>query len=312
MRILKKGDNGEDVKTLQNRLKKVLNTNISADGDFGATTEKYVKQFQTLWNIQADGIAGVTTQGKLQILYEAMFINNSKLLNFGKRRFVVFVDAGHWGIDDRGEYAKTGKFYKHQSGEVHERGYFYEGYENRIVAEEFIEQLTALGIMAIRVYHPFKEVSLDDRTEQVRAWLKRGYYGYLVSFHSNAIDTKNEFQKLENTVGFMVFTLGGNTFSDKIASEHWKNANEEIGAANWNFRAEKSDGDVDYEANFAMLRKSDLPEYADCFGAILEEWGFYTSQKDSNFIINSREKRVKAAVKTALFVKKHFEDESNI
>ena len=37
------------------------------------------------------------------------------------------------------------------------------------------------------------------------------------------------------------------------------------------------------------------------FGAILEEFGFHTSQKDVRFIMSNREKRVKAAVKTALW-----------
>lgn len=61
MTTLKKGSRGEEVKTLQRKL------NITADGIFGANTEKAVKEFQTKNGLVADGIVGAKTWAKLGI-----------------------------------------------------------------------------------------------------------------------------------------------------------------------------------------------------------------------------------------------------
>lgn len=289
---------------LQSKLKKVLNTSLSVDGDYGKSTTAAVVTFQKLYGLTPDGQAGPKTQAKLNEVYALMFQNNSKLLNFGKPRFAVFVDAGHWGIDDSGNYDKIGKFYKHEGAEVHERGYFYEGYENRLAAEAFCEALVDNGIMPIRIYHPHKEVMLSDRANIVKSYLRRGYYGYLHSFHSNAIDIKNNKEKLDSTIGFECYTTGGNTLSDKIAEKHYQIVSKNLGAT-WRIRTEKSDGDSDREANFQILRETDLSEFQQFFGSILEEFGFYTSFNDTKFIIDPkiREQRVASALELALWVK---------
>jgi len=55
MKVIKKGDKGLDVKTLQQKLK------ITPDGDFGLMTEKHVIRFQLMHGITADGIVGSDT-----------------------------------------------------------------------------------------------------------------------------------------------------------------------------------------------------------------------------------------------------------
>lgn len=55
MKILKKGDKGEEVKTLQRLLK------VTVDGDFGPKTEAAVKQFQKEKGLDVDGIVGPKT-----------------------------------------------------------------------------------------------------------------------------------------------------------------------------------------------------------------------------------------------------------
>lgn len=301
---MRKGDKGNDVKNLQYRLRKVLNRNMTVDGDFGPATEAVVKLFQKTYGLQADGIAGYYTQKKLKEVYDLMFQQNSSLLNFGKRRFVVFVDAGHGGIDDGGRYVTAGKRAYHAGVELHEGGHYYEGHENRIAAEAFIEACTNAGIMCVRTYHPFKDTSLSERTEAVRGWLRRGYVGYLHSFHSNAISSSNSAAKLDATRGFMVFNTRGDNFSDEIATQHFEHARNAVGRG-WNYRTQtRDDGDVDFEVNFQILRETDLREFY-WFGAILEEWGFHTSKTDAQFIINprTRQARVAAALNTAQWVK---------
>lgn len=296
------------IKTLQYGLRKVLNISLSVDGILGPSTKEAIMKFQALYNLEIDGIAGKNTWSTLEYVYNELFVNNSDLLYFGKERFVVFVDAGHGGIDDDGKYVTPGKRAYHQGEEMHERGHYYEGFENRLIAEAFIEACTDAGIMCVRTYHPHKDTSLSDRAEIIRSWLRRGYYGYLHSFHSNAISSSNSAAKLDATRGFMVFNTRGNNFSDQIATKHFEHVKQTIGADNWNYRTQTKDGDVDFEVNFQILRETDLREFH-WFGAILEEWGFHTSKTDCNFIIDpkNREKRVEAALKTAQWVKEALE-----
>ena len=104
----------------------------------------------------------------------------------------------------------------------------------------------------------------------------------------------------------MVFNTRGDTFSDKIATEHMKNVKLSIGEDNWNFREQnKVDGDADFEVNFQILRETDLSEF-NWFGSILDEWGFHTSKADCEFITDSinRFHRVQTCLQTAKWVKK--------
>lgn len=296
-----------EIKTLQYQLRKVLRISLSIDGIYGRSTKQAVKEFQALQNLTIDGIAGPKTLGELKQVYYALFKTNTALLHFGTRRFVVFVDAGHGGIDENGRYVTPGKRAYHQELELHERGHYYEGFENRLAAEAFIQACTKEGIQCVRIYHPYKDISLSDRTEMIRSWLRRGYYGYLHSFHSNAISSSNSPQKLRDTTGFMVFTTIENNFSDQIATQHFKHV-QEMTEGKWIYRKQLKDGDVDFEVNFQILRETDLVEFLDFFGAILEEWGFHTSSKDAAFITNptTRMQRVQASLKTALWVRNQF------
>jgi N-acetylmuramoyl-L-alanine amidase len=120
------------------------------------------------------------------------------------------------------------------------------------------------------------------------------------SFHSNAIAETNSPAKLESTDGFMVFTTKGNTLSDEIATQHFKHVQANV--LDWNLRTERIDGDNDFEANFQVIRETDLKEF-NKFGAILDEWGFHTSGKDCEKIMSTRTQRVKACLETAKWVK---------
>lgn len=70
MRTLKKGSNGDDVKTLQKGLAK-LGYNISADGIFGSDTETIVIRFQNDNKLSADGVVGTNTWAVLTDLLDA-------------------------------------------------------------------------------------------------------------------------------------------------------------------------------------------------------------------------------------------------
>ena len=67
VRVLRRGMTGADVRTLQAALIAYGFScgSAGADGDFGAGTERALKQFQTRYSLGADGIAGKGTWGKL-------------------------------------------------------------------------------------------------------------------------------------------------------------------------------------------------------------------------------------------------------
>lgn len=62
---LAKGDEGEDVRVLQERLRVAGFYYGNATGIFGPVTEEAVKRFQTAYKLDVDGIVGPVTLGKL-------------------------------------------------------------------------------------------------------------------------------------------------------------------------------------------------------------------------------------------------------
>ena len=62
---LKKGDEGDAVRTLQHRLKELGYLSGTVDGSYGTATEQAVKEFQRANGISADGKAGSSTLNKL-------------------------------------------------------------------------------------------------------------------------------------------------------------------------------------------------------------------------------------------------------
>tara|TARA_B100000963_G_scaffold110861_1_gene96478 strand:+ start:1782 stop:2693 length:912 start_codon:yes stop_codon:yes gene_type:complete len=300
--LLAKGSKGSKVKELQIKLNKVLGLALVHDGDFGNATDKAVRQFQAQYGLKVDGIVGNYTWAAIDLESSK---NGTSLMNFHKNRFVVFVDAGHGGINMDQIYTTAGKRAFHPDLDLHKNGHYYEGYENRIVAEMFIEKCTNAGIQTIRTYHPYEDTTLLDRSNLITSYLYRGYYGYLHSFHSNAISSTNSPEKLENTTGFSVYTTTDQNMSDRIAENHFIHMKNAL--PNWNYRTQKEDGDMDYESNFYILRNTDL-EYFTNFGAILEEFGFHTSAKDCQFIVTHRDERTDAALATAIWTKMQMED----
>jgi peptidoglycan hydrolase-like protein with peptidoglycan-binding domain len=313
MNPLKLGAKSAEVAQLQKELNIVLGTNLVTDGDFGQKTQQAVIAFQNSIGVTPTGTADYTLSQSLHEKAKNISKTENAKQKYGiapkNANFVVFVDAGHGGLDDKGVYQTAGKRAYHEGTNLHVGGNYFEGYENRLVAEMFCAELVKNGIQPIRTYHPYKDTLLGDRPALIQAYLRRGYCGYLHSFHSNAIDEKNTKDKLDATRGFIIYTLTGETpFGDKIAEQHWKHVEAEF-SKDWQLRTEKSkDHDSDFEANFQVLRDSDTPEFGDRFGAMLEEFGFHTSKPDALFIANekNRLRRVKCAIQTALWAKKLF------
>lgn len=296
--MLKKGSKGHLVKELQEQLNAIQGAGLKPDGIFGKKTEVAVKFFQKSHRMKTTGIVTIW----LGQFINEKFKDIAKGYYHYKKQFVVFVDAGHGGIDKKGRYTTApGKMYHHPTEELHHRGYFYEGVENRLAAELFCEQLSKAGIPYVRTYHPYRDTSLSDRVDIVQSYLDRGYYGYMHSFHSNAISTSHSKEKLDKTQGYILFTTRGLTKSDYIADIQLKNAAEVWG--DWVWGMNKNATHRDWEANFKILRETDKKSYENLFGAFIEECGFFTSVHDAKKIIEVRRERAVIAAKTAIEVR---------
>lgn len=87
MTVLKRGDQGKDVSTLQQALATLMYYKIAVDGDFGKQTELAVKYFQREHNLKDTGVADVVTQAKIN---EALVHSDSSLFgNLGIPSFNV-------------------------------------------------------------------------------------------------------------------------------------------------------------------------------------------------------------------------------
>lgn len=84
MQTLRRGDSGQDVVKLQQRLYELEDNKVDKiDGEFGSKTESTVKKFQTNQGLEVDGIAGPQT---LAILFTGNKSNN---------QFELGIDISH-------------------------------------------------------------------------------------------------------------------------------------------------------------------------------------------------------------------------
>ena len=215
-----------------------------------------------------------------------------------QKRFFVAVDAGHGGRHPKTqEYVTEGKQFYHPNRIYHEGGHYYEGVENRIVANLFMDLLKANGIEYLQTHHDWRDDAgdLQRRAILVNKKLDMGYTGYLQSFHSDASDN-------QDARGYTIYTTEGQTYSDTIASKHFEHIQKACPnlVATWKWRTEtRPDGDVDKEKNFYIIRETKCP-------AFLEEFGFHTSLLDTDIIVSHRRQRAEAALQTALFVQAEY------
>jgi N-acetylmuramoyl-L-alanine amidase len=203
----------------------------------------------------------------------------------------VYLDAGHGGLTEDGYYT-TGrrKLHKHEKGEFHGDGWFYEGVFNRIIAEGVAKELRLLGFEVIEVYKTEKDPQgildrpLKDRVDQANEhFLSHGRYGVFISNHANA-------SPRHNARGFEYYTSIGHTDADRFGAIYY-NYQQELVGEYIRQRTDQSDGDPDKEANFYVLRKTLMP-------ALLIEHGFFDQYDDAMLLMDEdiQEKFIKAQV----------------
>jgi len=178
---------------------------------------------------------------------------------------IVLLDNGHGGLIN-GEYQTSGK----RSPIWQDGSQLFEGEFNRSIVARIVESLTALQMPYINIVPETRDVTLSTRIKRANDVTNKSCF-YL-SVHSNAGGGK----------GFEVFTSPGETTSDKIASIFGEEFNKTF--PNRKLRADYSDGDLDKESSFAVIKKTRMP-------AVLTENFFMDNEEECKKLLMTRQGR---------------------
>ena len=177
----------------------------------------------------------------------------------------ILIDNGH-GQSTPGKRSPDGRFLEFQF--------------NRTIAKQIVDDLRDRGYDAELLVPEDDDVPLKDRCKRVNDIVAReGKQNViLISIHANAFGNGKEWT---SPSGWSVYTSKGQTKADDLAEQLAKAAIKNL--PQMKMRAEKSDGDLDYEETFYSLKHTACP-------AVLTENGFYTNKEDLA-ILESREGR---------------------
>lgn len=181
-------------------------------------------------------------------------------------KYLWVIDAGHGGVDAKGNYTTDpikNKKYTFEDGHT-----VLEGVINRGISQKVEAHLAARKIPFRRSYDAVQDWPLDARVKLING-LARENEGksvvFLVSIHSNAGKGK----------GFEIFTSKGQTPSDpgaEIFCQIYKSRFPQ-----YPFRADKSDGDNDKEADYTILKKTTCR-------ALLVENLFFDNREEADYL----------------------------
>lgn len=187
-------------------------------------------------------------------------------------KFIYLLDPGHGGMIN-GRYTTA-------PAKMHifkEEGFaIYEGVFNRKVTAFLMESLTEHGIPFYDVVNSNEDVPLSTRVQRANRYAEqakqRGQRCLYLSIHGNA----------GGGTGFEVWTSKGETESDQYATIF----GEELmaGFPEQKYRADYSDGDLDKEEQFFVLRKTFMP-------AVLTENLFMDRLEDARLMMSGEGQR---------------------
>lgn len=172
----------------------------------------------------------------------------------------ILIDNGH-GIDTLGKRSPDGVF----------REYKY----TRELSKEIVKRLIELGYDAQLLVPEIEDICLKERVKRVNTICKEiGTNNViLISIHNNAAGN-GDWMKAR---GWSCYTSEGQTESDIIATFLYTTAEECF--PGHKIRKEWSDGDVDWEAGFYILRKTLCP-------AVLTENFFMDNKEDYEYLLS--------------------------
>jgi N-acetylmuramoyl-L-alanine amidase len=153
-----------------------------------------------------------------------------------KKRHVI-LDNGHGGMIDGAYVTAPNKMFKHN-----ENVYIYEGVFNRKIVAYLSCMLSDLKLNHTILVPEQEDISLKERVKRINKLYERHEGRVMtVSIHGNA----------GGGTGFEVFTSRGQTLSDEFADIFVQEMSRI--EPTMRTRVDKSDGDLDKEANFRIL-----------------------------------------------------------
>jgi N-acetylmuramoyl-L-alanine amidase len=191
-------------------------------------------------------------------------------------KYLWILDNGHGGMID-GVYQTPGK----RSPVWPDGTQLFEGEFNRAIVDRLVKKCEANNIDYINLVATPKDISLSERVNTANRLAKSSDKPCIyISIHADAFSD-------ESANGWSVYTSPGTTKSDGIATILFeKAAREFVGEY---MRSDKySDGDVDKEANFYVLKNTSMP-------AILSENFFMTNSDNCHKYLLSEEGRDRVA-----------------
>lgn len=180
---------------------------------------------------------------------------------------IVLLDNGHGGLIN-GTYQTPGK----RSPIWSDGSQLFEGEFNRAIVNGIIEELTTLRIPYENIAPEYRDVTLPTRVKRANKYGSRNCF--YISVHSNA----------GGGHGSEIFTSVRNTRSDAIATVFGEEFKREF--PNRRLRTDFSDGDLDKEKNFYVLKHTRMP-------AILTENFFMDNEEECKSLLMTREGRSK-------------------
>jgi N-acetylmuramoyl-L-alanine amidase len=176
-------------------------------------------------------------------------------------KYLWILDPGHGGMGPNGYTTAPAKMFKHDTFTI------YEGVVNRDITNKLIGMLQGARIDYAVVADDIEDTPLAQRVSKADAIYGKDKRAIYLSIHSNS----------GGGSGNEIFTSPGQTKSDKIANIFADTYQKHF--HDFKFRADKSDGDADKEADFYVLRKTDCP-------AILVENLFFDNKKEAEFLLS--------------------------
>lgn len=189
---------------------------------------------------------------------------------------VVCIDNGH-GKATKG---KASPYALHESLEP--KIYLKEYEFTRRVAKKTKELLEAMGATVYMVCPEVEgDVSLSARATRANKFKSNYKYAgktgnfVFISIHGNAYGKGEKWYP--GVDGWSIWTTKTQNNSDIFATCMWEAAEEILKPMGKRIRKETSDGDPDYESDFTVIMKANMP-------AVLTENFFYTDPNDCKFM----------------------------
>lgn len=177
----------------------------------------------------------------------------------------ILLDNGH-GQETAGKRSPDGSF----------REYAW----TREITFRIEQELRKLGYDAVRIVPEATDISLRERTRRVNEIC--GRYGknnvILISVHVNAAGCG----EWKTARGWSVYTSKGMTQSDELANHLYTSA-QELLSQKTKLRKDLSDGDIDWEEDFYILKKTQCP-------AVLTENLFMDNKEDLDILMSKEGK----------------------